>query len=350
MSEESVAKPTTLYDHLRELQFRLLASVSVLIVGGVIGYFFYSPIFQLIRSPLHTPLYYSTPAGSFLFVMKIALLVAIAFALPVIIYNLIMFIQPAFATKLSKKRIYATTTGSIILAVCGALFAFYIILPASIKFFVGFQVTGLNALLDASTYLNFVVNIVISFMIVFQLPLIISFIDHIKPISPKKLLKYEKYVIIGAALIGVLAPFSFDPITELLIAAPIVVLFNLSIVLVALEHRYKKSLEMRALRRSTLVTDEPEQLLPQLSFEDASRLARSFTLASEPELDFDFDLDSPILEMESSREPVKRQKVSNHHWMDVATMPDSLTTHLQPRTRIVPAAAYRRSRPISDFR
>jgi sec-independent protein translocase protein TatC len=341
---ETEAVPTTLYDHIRELQFRLLSSVVVLLIGGILGYLFYNPIFQLLRSPLHSPLYYSTPAGSFIFVMKICLLVAIAFALPVIIYNLIMFIRPAFTEQLSKKRVYLTTIGSVVLSACGALFAFIIILPASIRFFVGFQVTGLHALLDASTYLMFVVNILISFMLVFQLPLLISFIDHIKPISPRKLLKYEKYVIIGGLIIGVIAPFSFDPTTELLIAAPIIVLFNLSILMIALQHAYKRSIIQREGRRNTVIVDQPLELLPQISLEEASVLARSFSRSTREIVYADSLDEEPIVVIRPST------NVSKYHWMDVApsSQTDLITQTTRP-VRVIPAAAYRKSRSISDF-
>lgn len=322
MGKPSSHASSTLYDHVRELQFRLLGSVAVLLVGGVIGYFLYDPIFQLLRAPLHTPLYYSSPAGSFLFVMKIALLVAVAVALPVIIYNLIMFIRPAFKEKLSKTRVYLTTLGSIVLAAIGATFAFTVILPTSIKFFFGFQVSGLSALLDASTYLTFVINILISFILVFQLPLLIFFIDHIKPIPPKKLLKFEKWVVIAGLLIGVIAPFSFDPTTELLIAAPIIILYNVSIGMIALQHAHKRSVQRkldkvtakdaeRAARSAKLVQDIP--LLPRADVVErtSSVLANSFIERTPV-------TDKPVVHVpvqQHSARPVQKK------WMDVGPTP-----------------------------
>jgi sec-independent protein translocase protein TatC len=350
---------TTLYDHVRELQFRLLASVAVLIVGGVVGYFLYGPIFELLRAPLHTQLYYSSPAGSFLFVMKIALLVAVAVALPVIIYNLIMFIRPAFKEQLSRSRVYLTTLASIVLAFLGALFAFAVILPASIKFFVGFQVTGLSALLDASTYLSFVINILISFIVVFQLPLLIAFIDHIKPISPKRLLKFEKWVIIGAALVGVLAPFSFDPITELLIAAPIIILFNLSILMIVAQHAWVKHLAKVAVRKQQQtvlqsmrrIQEEPafESLLPQAH----AIVQQPTTTTSVLESSFIEEL-APIEVPVREVEPVvvvATQIPHTKRWMDVAQTAPRQTTTLSPTPQRVrtEVAVPQRPRLISDM-
>lgn len=330
---------STLYDHVRELQFRLLASVAVLLVGGVVGYIFYNPIFQLLRTPLHAPLFYSSPAGSFLFVMKISLLVAVAIALPVIIYNLIMFMRPAFKEKLSRTRVYLTTLGSIVLAAAGAGFAFYVILPASIKFFVGFQVSGLSALIDASTYLTFVINILISFILVFQLPLVIFFIDHIKPIPPKKLLKMEKWVIIGGLLVGVIAPFSFDPTTEFLIAAPIIVLFNLSIVMIALQHAHKRSVTKAAdrrahkktIREAKVAASKPEDnqpLLPrpQVATRVSSTLATSIIEPASHKAPI-----APISPIHPANKVIKQDQPISvaKKWMDVS--PTQSVTHSPQR-------------------
>jgi len=231
---------TKLLDHIRELRRRLLISVVALIVAGVAVYAFYEPILNLLRSPLGAPLFYSSPAGSFSFVMKICFMGALAVAIPVIVFNLIMFIRPAFKEAIPLKRVYSTAALSSILAFAGAAFGFYYIIPGALRFFAGFQVDGLSALISADSYLSFVTNVIITFVLIFQLPLLISFIDRIKPIKPKQLLKGEKWVILGSLIISVLVPFAFDLTTSLLIALPIVVLYNLSIVIVLMQHASAK--------------------------------------------------------------------------------------------------------------
>ena len=94
-----------LMDHIRELQKRLLVCVVVLAGAGFIGYLNYEHIFAILRTPLGTDLYYSSPSGSFGFVMKICAMVGIAAALPVIIYNLIMFLRPAFSKAIGLSQI-----------------------------------------------------------------------------------------------------------------------------------------------------------------------------------------------------------------------------------------------------
>lgn len=244
-SVRSDTSPTMLH-HVKEIQLRLLMTVLVLIAGMVLGYFFYEPLFHFIKEPLHGPLHYTSPAGSFSFVIKICLMVGVIATIPVAVYNVIMFVQPALAEKLSKLRVYLTTLMSLLLASAGAAFAFFVIIPMALEFFFKFQVDGLEALISADDYLRFVVNVIITFVLIFQMPLLISLIDHINPLPPKKLLKAEKFIIVGSVAIGVLVPFALDPVIQLLIASPIIILYNVSIGIVVLQHAHKKRLATKA--------------------------------------------------------------------------------------------------------
>jgi len=228
--------PTTVNDHIRELLMRFLIVAVTMIVVGIVIYFFYAPILAFLSSPLKAPLYYTTPAGSFTFIMKICFMGALTITIPALTYNLIMFVRPAFGSNLPIKSVYLTAFYSALLSFAGAAFAFYIILPGSLQFFAGFQVKGLNALISADSYLNFVTNIIVTFVIMFQLPLLIAFIDRIKPLQPRNLLKYEKWVVVGSLVVAILAPFTYDFVTSILIAVPIIVLYNLSILMVVFNH------------------------------------------------------------------------------------------------------------------
>jgi len=294
-----------LMDHIRELRTRLIVCAIVLIVGGIVGYFFYEEILVWLRSPLGADLYYSTPAGSFNFIIKVASMVGILAAVPFIIFQLIMFIRPVVAEKLSATRVVFYTLASIGLAVTGALFAFYAILPGALKFFAGFQVAGLSALIDANNYLNFVTNAIVTFILVFQIPLVMIIIDRIKPISPKKLLSMEKYVILGGLVVSLMVPFALDITTSLLIASPIVILYNISVGMIVIRH-------LIARRRTVDLPVVAEMTAEEIAMDDQqvvdffnSRSQKVPALAIEPIEDEVFDLSVeelptiPVLEVET---------------------------------------------------
>jgi len=235
-SKDLTAGEQILMDHVRELRARVLVCAVILVVGGVIGYLFYEPILQWLRSPLGMDLYYGTPAGSFNFIIKVASMVGVLAAVPFFVYQLITFVQPAFQKRLSRLRVFMYSIASVFLAAIGAAFAFYVILPGALRFFAGFQVEGLSALIDANNYLNFVTNAIVTFIIVFQIPLLMIIIDRIKPIQPKKLLQMEKWVILGGLIVSLFVPFALDITTSLLIASPIVLLYNISVLIIIIRH------------------------------------------------------------------------------------------------------------------
>lgn len=243
---QQLTKATRVADHLRELRKRFIVSAIALVLAGIAAYFVYEPILNLLRSPLGGPLYYSTPAGSFAFVMQICLMAALAVTIPIIIYNIIMFVRPAFEKALPLRRVYLTTVTSALLAFAGAAFGFLVIVPGALHFFAGFQVDGLSALISADSYLGFVTNVIITFVIMFQLPLLITFIDTVKPLSPQKLFGFEKWVILGSLVISFMVPFALDITTSLLIALPIIALYNLSIAIVLVRHAQRRARDKRA--------------------------------------------------------------------------------------------------------
>lgn len=230
----------TLVDHLHELRSRLFAPAAAFLIGGTLGYIWHGLIIGILRRPFHQTLYYGTPAGNFNFIMKICFICGLALALPVAVYSVVRFIQPALPNILVKRTVRRMTLLSALLALSGMLFAFFVMVPMSLHFFGGFKVNGIAPLISADSYLTFVTNCLLSFMLIFQIPLVMTFVDRIRPIPPGKLLHNEKYVIVGALAVALVLPFTYDPLTQFIVAVPIIALYNLSIVLIVMAHRSRR--------------------------------------------------------------------------------------------------------------
>lgn len=229
----------TIGGHIAELRGRLTKVALLFILGACVGYGFHDYFIETLKQPLNEKIYYTSPAGGFNFVMKICLVFGLVVALPALVYNLIEFIRPAFKNKIKKRSVRLVSLLSLVLALAGGVFAFLVVVPMSLKFFQHFT-EGVTALLSANDYLSFVINCVISFMVIFQAPLIVLFIDHIKPLTPSKLFQYEKHVIVGSLAAALILPFTYDPMTQFLIAIPIIALYNLSILFIAINHAGRK--------------------------------------------------------------------------------------------------------------
>ncbi len=261
MDGQIVESQLTFAGHIHELRRRLTWPALLLMVGAGAAFFFHDKLITFLTKPLNQTLYYSNPAGSFNFIMKVCFILGITIAIPALIYNLISFIEPAVEKQITRKLITTVSLLSLTLGVAGAAFAYYAALPMSLQFFQGVKLTGVDPLISADAYLNFALTCILTFILLFQLPLLVLFINHIKPMSPRKLLKYERHVIVGSLAIALVLPFSYDPLTQFMIAVPIIVLYNLSIMMVYMANgKYRKA--ARAQQKAAV--KRPVALLPKV--------------------------------------------------------------------------------------
>lgn len=243
----------TFSEHLQELRRRLTYSVLALLAGAVLGYVLKNSVIARLVHPLDLPLYYNNPGGSLAFIVQISLAVGVVIALPVLTYNLLRFIEPALSNeRLSRRRILVVLTSSWLLAAAGILFGYYIILPMSFHFFAGFNIGPVKPLISTSEYFSFVLSCLVSFAAIFQLPLLLLFVNSIHRFPPGSMRRYRRHVLVGAFILAVILPFTYDPITQFVMAVPIVFLFELSLLLLwAKNRRYHHWIQIDDYRPST---------------------------------------------------------------------------------------------------
>jgi sec-independent protein translocase protein TatC len=242
----------TFAEHLHELRRRLLGSVLVMVAGGSVGYTFRSPIIHFLQKPLKQQLYYTSPTGSFEFVMQISLLVGLLCALPILLYNILRFIEPAFKRRFSNKLIFGLMSSSIGLAFAGLAFGYYVSLPPALHFFNQVGTSNLHPLISVNEYFSFVLNYLGAFALTFQIPLVLLFANHIRPFGPGGINKWRKYVIVAAFGIAIVLPSAPDPLSQVILAAPIIVLYEISNVLIWIVNRKRPVLV-------PVTDDEPAQ-------------------------------------------------------------------------------------------
>lgn len=225
------AQPTLL-DHIHELRLRFLLSAVVFAAGAALGYVFRGPVILFLQRPLHESLYYTTPMGSFEFVMQICGVVGLLVALPVIIYNLLRFIEPALSRQLSTRLLVGVVGLSFALAVAGAGFAYYVSLPAALHFFGSVGTSHLQPLISVDQYFRFVFAYLATFALVFQLPLILLLADHVTPLGPRGLRKWRKLVVVLAFAVALVSPSAPDPLSQVILALPIILLYEASLAII----------------------------------------------------------------------------------------------------------------------
>ena len=244
-------KRQTIEHHINELRRRALWCVIALIIGGVIGYKFQAQIIAWLVKPLGQQLFYTSPTGGFDFLIKICLFFGFLLAIPIIIYNIIRFVAPA----LPKHVTYSTAKIlliSVFLALGGVAFAYFVSLPAALHFLNGFTNQQIDSLISAQEYFNFVMIYLAGFAALFQMPLLFAFINKIRPMKPMSLMKKQRIIVLISFIIAAVLTPTPDPINQTIMAVPIIVLYQASIIVVWQQNKRTSKKNIRSLRRESL--------------------------------------------------------------------------------------------------
>ncbi len=219
--------------HLEELRRRLITCFIAIGVGFIISYFFSKRIFHVLMEPLVSVL---PPEGSLIFTgvteafftyLKVSFLAGIFMASPVVLYQLWSFISPGLYER-EKSHVFPFVIFSTIFFVGGAMFGYYLVFPVGFKFFMSFASDVIRPLPSVKEYLSFSAKLLIAFGVMFELPLFVLFLSKIGIVNAKMLSSQRKY----AFIIAFVAAALFTPpdvITQLMMAVPLLLLYEVSI-------------------------------------------------------------------------------------------------------------------------
>lgn len=223
-------------EHVRELQIRLTWCAASIGVGGFFAYLVHPRLMELIRRPLGQTLYYTSPVGGFNFVFKLCLVAGIIVALPVIIYHCFRFVGPMIKSD-SKKLIISFVIWSFVLAVAGVLFGYLISLPAALHFLTAIGGENIKSLIQADEYFNFALAYIAGFALIFQVPVVMLFINKIRPLSPGPMMRMQRYIILASFILAAILTPTPDPVNQAIMALPMVILYQVGVVLVWLVNK-----------------------------------------------------------------------------------------------------------------
>ncbi len=237
--EKDDAKSLTLVEHLTELRKRLIYSSVVLIVSIFVSYSFSEMIVKyIIDIAPNINFVFIAPAELLLSYVKIAVISGFVVSAPFLILQIWIFVSPGLKKK--EKRTIATSlfVGGIFF-IAGVVFAFLVVLPIMLQFFMGFQIEEIEEMISFSSYLTFVINTLLSFGIIFELPIIMVILTRFRIISVSFIKKNRKYTIL---IIFIVAAILTPPevITQILLAVPMILLFEVGVLFASIVERKEK--------------------------------------------------------------------------------------------------------------
>jgi len=241
MTADARDKELSLVQHLGELRDRLVISAIALIVTTGIAFYFATPIIRVLLVPVDcqfipafscdaTPahLVSFSPTENFTTYFRVALFGGIALAMPVLLYEIYAYIDPAL---LPKERRFIRFMGLpvIFLFVVGMLFCYFVLLPNAIKFLITFGSEVITNQLRAADYLSFVTVFILGMGVVFEVPVVIFSLVKIHVLTRAALAKQRRYVFLLAFVIGAVITPTPDPFNQTLVAVPMYLLFELGL-------------------------------------------------------------------------------------------------------------------------
>jgi len=236
-NDSSLTLPTFL-DHACELRNRLFWIVGFAICTAAIAFLFKESIMNALTAPLgNQALYYLTPAGGFNFIIKICTYAGGIIAIPVLLYHIYRYLEPLMGGR--KKSVWLFTCLSAVLAATGVCFAYFICLPAALHFLTNLDIEQIQAMLTADAYLSFVITYLLGAAILFQIPLLLIIINTIWPLPPKRLMRAQRYIIVGAFIVAAIVSPTPDIINQSILAMPIIGMYQLGIICVWLQNKAK---------------------------------------------------------------------------------------------------------------
>lgn len=248
-----------LTEHLSELRKRILISVAVLFTAFFFIFNYSEELFNILTFPLKSeikldltnpyihinekvapPLVFFAVAEAFWVHLKVSFVAAFIVSLPVIFYQLWCFISPGLLAK-EKRYVMPFVLFASLLFLIGALFCFSIILPFAITFLLGYKTTAFTPMLSIEKYIDFCLKLILAFGAVFELPLVILFLTRFGIVSPKTLAKHRKYAILFSFIAAAMLTPTPDAFNQVLMAVPIIILYEIGILLSMLIYWKKKS-------------------------------------------------------------------------------------------------------------
>lgn len=219
--------------HLEELRKRIFVCLAVFVLSWIGCYFFSRPLVELLIAPLkryeNAQLVFQTPYEAFMVHLNVSGLAGFLIACPVIFGQLWGFLTPALYAE-EKKVIFPLVILSALLFFAGFSFAYFIVVPVGLHFFLSFQTESLKPLLSISPYFSFLLWMTVTCGLMFDFPLVLLGLIRLGVLPRKGLIVARKYVVVGIFVVAaVITPP--DPASQLMVAGPLWILFEACILL-----------------------------------------------------------------------------------------------------------------------
>lgn len=215
----------SLFDHLEELRQRIFYSLIAIAVSVIGCFAFVKPIVQLLEVPAKGVKFLQLAPGEYFFVsIKVAGYTGLVLSAPFILYQIVAFVLPGL-TRREKRFLAPVVLGSSVLFLAGLAFAYTLLIPAALNFFISYGAEVVEQAWSIDRYFEFVLLLMFSTGLAFQIPVLQALLGFLGIVSSTRMLAGWKYVLLGAAILGAVITPSTDPLTQSLLGGAVLGLY-----------------------------------------------------------------------------------------------------------------------------
>lgn len=222
-------------DHLEELRWRIIWSLAALVIGVAVGFvlvlnfnllpWLEAPVLPYLQG--HR-LVVTHPGDGFSIILQTALVLGTVIALPVVIFQVWLFLAPALHRH-EKKVVLPVILGAVLLFVAGAALAWYFVLPMTLRFLFSFADRAFDQMITVSEYFGFVTTLVLAMGAVFELPIVILLLTALGFVNPRFLVKFRRHAAVGSYIVASVITPGDLVFTSVILTVPLYMLYELSI-------------------------------------------------------------------------------------------------------------------------
>jgi sec-independent protein translocase protein TatC len=227
------------FEHIEELRKRLMNAVLALAIGMAISFVFANPVLKILEGTYGEKLVLLGPTDSITIFFRVSLLLGAILASPFITYQLLLFILPGL-TRNERRWVIYSLPATTFLFLFGVVFTWFLLVPAYISFLMGFQNDVFKVQWTADNYIGFMTSVLFWHGVAFETPIVFYILGKLGAVTARSMLKYWRHATVAASVFAAFIAPTMDPLTMIVITLILVVLYFLSVALVAATSGWKK--------------------------------------------------------------------------------------------------------------
>ncbi len=239
LSHPEVNEKTPIISHVVELRKRLMWCALVLVGTTVFSFIFARDIFRILEMRAgEIDLIYIEMTEMLGAYFRVSFVSGLVLALPFIVYQMVMFIRPGLTLN-ERRYLYMLLPGILVSFALGAAFGYFIMIPPMIKFLISFGADIATPQIRVGNFVSLMLRLLLATGLCFEMPVVIFFLSRIGIVNAGLLSKYRRFAFVGAFILAAIITPTFDPMNQTIVALPLIVLYEVGILLARIGQKRK---------------------------------------------------------------------------------------------------------------